>query len=100
VKRVDLIASGDLILFRGRRRFVVLERPGGLSLERLRKIGPHVVYYSVSNAEKKTIRVVRRGTVRDATRARKLIEDRCLPWTHVRWNADGQPAYMHDVAWI
>jgi hypothetical protein len=106
--------AGDTIMFRGRRRFVVLDYPGGLNFERVqeRKKKPwftslsnghgsrhqnRVVYYSVSAAEKKSLRVVRRGTKRDVSWARKLLEDRCMPWTRIQWGSDGQPNYIHDL---
>jgi hypothetical protein len=87
-------------MFRGRRRFVVLDYLGGLNLEGVqerKKRRGHVVYYSVSAVEKRTLRVVRRGTKRDAARARKLLEDRCMPWTRIEWDDGGQPNYIHDV---
>ena len=85
-------------MFRGRRRFVVLDYPGGLNLEGVREKRPRdVVYYSVSALEKKTLRVVRRGTKRDVAKSREMLEDRCPPWTRIEWGADGQPNYIHDL---
>lgn len=93
------MSAGDTIWFRGSRRFVVLNRPGGLWLDRVyrsRFAGP--AYYSVSAKEKAALRVTRRGTRRDVLRARKLVEASCPPWTRVEWSADGQPTYVHDAS--
>jgi len=61
------------------------------------KIKDRYSTYSVGAIEKKTLRVVRRGTKRDVTRSRKLLEDRRMPWTRIEWGDDGQPNYIHDV---
>jgi len=82
-------------MFRGRRRFVLLDHPGGLNLEALRGKG-HVAYYSVGAPEKAKVRVLRRAAKRDVTRARRLMKGRCPPWTSIQWGADGQPHYIHD----
>lgn len=86
-------------MFRGRRRFVVFNKPGMLWLERVRAsnfVG-NVAHYSVGDVEKKTIRVLRRGTRRDVLRARKLLEGGCTPWTRVEWGKDGRPTYVYDA---
>jgi len=84
-------------MFRGRRRFVVLNKPGGLWLERVRdsRFAGLAAYYSVGDAEKKKLRVLRRGTRRDVLRARRLLESGCTPWTRVKWGKDGRPTYVH-----
>lgn len=89
--------TGDTILFRGRRRFVIMVRPSGLWLERIQQSrlnGP--VYYSVSEREKAEIGVTRRGREADVARARRIVEKHCSAWTRVEWGADGQPIYHHD----
>lgn len=83
-------------MFRGRRRFVLLNRPG-LVLEALRGRKGSVAYYSVGASEKAKIAVLRRGTKRDVARARRMMKARCAPWTSIRWGADGQPHYIHDL---
>lgn len=91
------MTAGDTVWFRGRRRFVVLIRPGGLWLERVRAgrfEGP--AYYSASAKEKAGLRVMRHGTHRDVRHARRLVEQSCPPWTRVAWGDDGQPTYIHD----
>lgn len=88
--------TGDTVMFRGRRRFVLLDRPGGINLEALRGKG-HVAYYSVGAPEKANVRVLRRATKRDVTRARRLMSLQCPPWTRIQWGDDGQPHYIHDL---
>jgi hypothetical protein len=90
--------SGDTILFRGRRRFVVLVKSNGLWLERVQRSrfnGP--VFYSVSAEEKATIGVMHRASAGDIGRARRMVEKHCAAWTRVEWDADGQPIYHHDM---
>lgn len=87
---------GDWILFRGSRRFVIRTSPGTLVLERVRGAGGPA-YYSVSEKEKATVRVVKASTVRARGRARKLLEDSCLPWTKIVWDGD-EATYVHDEA--
>jgi len=54
-------------MFRGRRRFVVLNKPGMLWLELLRqsRFAGSCACYSVGAPEKAKLRVLRRGTRRD-----------------------------------
>jgi hypothetical protein len=90
---------GDWIMFRGRRRFVVVVQSGGLMLERVRPSGypaPYV-YYSAGSNEKDTTRVLKSSTVRARARARKLLEAGCRPWTKIEWDGD-EPTYVHDAA--
>jgi hypothetical protein len=88
--------QGDTILFRGRRRFVMLVTTSGVALERL--IGKGAVsFYSVGIPEKRQIRIVRRATKRDVTRARQKLSKACPPWTSIKWSKDGQPSYIVDL---
>lgn len=91
---------GDWILFRGRRRFVVLVRPGGIVLERVRpgRRGDGCAFYSVGQAEKVATRVVKESTPHARSRAKRLLEARCMPWTSIVWDGDS-PTYAHDVSW-
>ena len=69
------VTAGDMIAFRGNRRFVLLSRSDGLLLERIRRsrFAGHA-FYHVSEKEKTGLRVVRRGRRRDALRARRMVE--------------------------
>ena len=86
--------TGDTIMFRGRRRFVVANRRS-LVLERVIGDKP-VAYYSVSQIEKATLRVVLEATPADVERARKLLESTCPAWTRIEWDSAGQPHYIHN----
>lgn len=89
---------GDWILFRGRRRFVVLEHPGGVVLKRVRPGRRNdCAFYSVGPAEKIASRVIKRSTPSARSRAKRLLEARCMPWTTIVWNGD-TPTYRHDGA--
>lgn len=90
---------GDRIMFRGRRRFVIGVRPGGLVLKRVRpgKCMSACVYYSVGSAEKEALMVIEPSTAYFRARARALLEAECQPWTTIVWDGD-EPTYVHDTA--
>lgn len=75
------------MLLRGRRRFIVLVKSGGLNVERVRdgRFPSKMVFYSVSEREKQTLTVVKKATPRTRARARKIVEESCSPWMRVEW---------------
>jgi hypothetical protein len=88
------VKQGDTIMFRGRERFVVVDKASGLSLERVRenRYPSRVVFYSVSSREREGIPIVRHATAADIARARRLVEDD-WPSMRVEWVND-QPKYF------
>ena len=90
---------GDWIMFRGRRRFVIGVRSGGLLLARVRPSRYQTlhVFYSVGGEEKMASRVVKSSTAKALTRARRMLEASLMPWTSIVWDGD-KPTYVHDPA--
>lgn len=90
---------GDTIMFRGRRRFLVLADKGNLTLEKVHAIRHRskVTHYTVGPGELATITVTARGTEQDRARARALYESDCLDHTRIEWSKDNWPTFVHMV---